>query len=190
MPSANDAFIALANLLNRPLPLAFLTGDLSGTNRTYDLIINLLKAKRSRLHAHLFGPVREGGLSLNPEEVLEPAVRTLFLNGCCDEQGPPTPTTAVSSIRSGFASFSFSSPAGPKSPPGTAGSGKPPKPAAAAKGLSLPLVQRLWDVIVFDGDAAIIRACVGVLAAKESALYGTKEDVLGVLGWNLSLIHI
>ena len=177
MPSTNDAFIALANLLNRPLPLAFLTGDPSGTNKTYDLILNLLKTKRPKLYQHLFGPVADGGLAMNPEELLEPMIRTFFLNGCCDEPATPTSTTTAS-IRSSFSSFSFSSPASPKSP-------QPSK--SGARGLSLPLVQRIWDVIVFDGDAAIIRACVGILAAKESALYGKKDEVLSILGWEGSL---
>ena len=177
MPSANDAFTVLANILNRPLPLAFLTGDPSGTSKTYDLILNLLHTKRPKLYSHLFGPIAEGGLAMTPEELLEPMIRTLFLNGCCDEPTPPTPTTTAS-LRSNFPSFSFSSPTSPSSP-------KTPK--SGARGLSLPLVQRLWDVIVFDGDAAIIRACVGILAAKESALYGSKDEVLAILGWAGSL---
>ena len=177
MPSANDAFIALANILNRPLPLAFLTGDPSGTNKTYDLILNLLNTKRPKLYQHLFGPIADGGLAMTPEELLEPMIRTLFLNGCCDEPAPPTPTTAAS-IRSNFPSFSFTSPTSPKTPK---------TPRSPTRGLSLSLIQRLWDVIVFDGDAAIIRACVGILAAKESTLYGSKDEILAILGWNGSL---
>ena len=179
MPSTSDAFTALANILNRPLLLAFLTGDSSGTSRTYDLILDLLNTKRPRLYQHLFGTVAEGGLAMTPEELLEPMIRTLFLNGCCDEPTPATPSTGAS-IKSPFSSFSFSNSTSPRSP-------KFPKPTTAARGLSLPLVQRLWDVIVFDGDAAIIRACVGILAAKESTLYGKKEEVLAVLGWEGSL---
>ena len=174
MPSASDAFTALANMLNRPLPLAFLTGDPSGTNKTYDLILNLLRVKRPKLHQHMFGRIADGGLAMTPEELLEPMIRTFFLEGCCDEPLPPTPNTTAS-IKSPFSTFSFSSSTSPKSP------------KSSARGLSLPLVQRLWDVIVFDGDAAIIRACVGILAAKESALYGKKEDVLTILGWGGSL---
>jgi hypothetical protein len=185
MPTITDAFIALANFLNRPLPLAFLTGDPSGTGRTYALILNLLKTKRTRLYEHLFSTREEGGLELTPEEVFEPMIRTLFLNGCCDseESVPPTPMTAASVISSlpSFA-FTLSTPRSPKPP-------LSPRSAArnTAKGLSLPLVQRLWDIIVFDGDAAIIRACVGILAAKESALYGSRRDVMEILGWNGSL---
>ena len=187
MSSATEAFTSLANLLNRPLPLAFMTGDPSGTSRTYELILNLLETKRPRLHQHLFGSKEQGGLNLPPEEVFEPMIRTLFLNGCCDaeEPTPPTPMTAASIISS-FPSFSFTLPS-PRSPR------IPLSPTSAHKmsprGLSLPLVQRLWDVIVFDGDAAIIRTCAGILAANESALYGSAQEVLEVLGWNGALRH-
>ena len=163
MPSAADAFVALANLLNRPLPLAFLTGERAGMERTYELVGRLLKVKRPRLHARLFGSVSEGGLGLGMGEVLEPMVRTLFLNGCCAEPGRPARRGSVSS---------------------NAGSAAPAVPSSSSGSVSLALAQRLWDVLVFDGDAAIIRACVGVLAAEESALYGGREEVLGLLGWN------
>lgn len=171
MPCAADAFVALANLLNRPLPLAFLTGDAAGTTRTYELVLRLLLVKRPKLHARLFGEVEEGGLGLRPAEVLEPMVRTMFLNGCCAEQRVATPPVRDGSATSLQASSTV-----------TNSAGQPP--SFSSHGVSLALVQRLWDVIVFDGDAAMIRACVGVLAAEESALYGSREEVLAVLGWN------
>ena len=37
--------------------------------------------------------------------------------------------------------------------------------------------------MVFDGDGVIIRTAVAVLGALEGKLYGSKEEVLGVLGW-------
>ena len=49
--------------------------------------------------------------------------------------------------------------------------------------LSLELASRIWDVMVFDGDAMVIRSCVAVLACLEAGLYGGREDVLAVLGW-------
>lgn len=173
MPSTSDAFTCLANLLNRPLPLAFLTGDPNGTSKTYDLTLKLLESKRPKLHSHLFGPESAGGLALDPAEIFEPMIRTLFLHGCCSDPAPPktsTPLTASFNTAS-FPSPSLTSPGPSKSP-------------STSLGLSLQLVQRLWDIISFDGDAAIIRTCGGILAAKESALYGTREEVLRVLGWN------
>lgn len=29
----------------------------------------------------------------------------------------------------------------------------------------------------------VIRSCVGILSCLESSLYGSREDVLGLLGW-------
>ena len=196
LSSINEAFIALANYLNRPLPLAFLIGDRSGMARTYELILNLLRSKRPRLHEHLFESMKAGNLGLTPDEVFEPMIRTLFLNGCCDADDPavpPTPMTAAA-VKSTFPSFQFTLPT-PRSPSIPMSPRTPNMPgfsfrgvtASSSQGLSLPLVQRLWDVIVFDGDAAIIRACVGILAAKESALYGSKESVMKILGWNGAL---
>ena len=41
----------------------------------------------------------------------------------------------------------------------------------------------MWDVIVFDGDAAVVRTVVGILGRLEGRLYGSRAEVLGVLGW-------
>ncbi|MCJ1464087.1 hypothetical protein MMC07_002699 [Pseudocyphellaria aurata] len=78
LPTPATTFIALANLLNRPLPLAFLTGDPTSTEKAYRLTCSLLARKLPRLHAHLFSPAPDG-LGLSAAEVLEPMIRTLFL---------------------------------------------------------------------------------------------------------------
>ena len=49
--------------------------------------------------------------------------------------------------------------------------------------LAIDTTSRMWDVYVFEEDRALIRGAVGTLAALESRLYGTKEEVLSVLGW-------
>ena len=36
---------------------------------------------------------------------------------------------------------------------------------------------------MFDGDAMIIRTCVGILTCLESSLYGSRKEVLDLLGW-------
>ena len=163
LPTPAEAFICLANLLNRPLPLAFLTGDPAGEAKAYKLVIKLLGRKFPRLCEHLFGSQQDqqtggesGGnddgaatsnvdgstasrsrsLNLHPADILEPMLRTLFLgpgSGCC--------------------------------------------------GIGLDVAARVWDVIVFDGDAAVIRTAVAVLGRLEARLYGSREEVLGVLGW-------
>ena len=74
----SDTFSCLCNLLNRPIPLAFLTGDPSATAKAYQLTDGLLLHKFPRLHTHLFSPPPHG-LGLTAHEVLEPMMRTLFL---------------------------------------------------------------------------------------------------------------
>jgi len=48
----------------------------------------------------------------------------------------------------------------------------------------LDIVSRLWDVFAFEGDAFIIRAAIAVLIVLEGRLYGTKDEVVSLLGWN------
>ena len=128
LPSPSSTFLNLANLLNRPLPLAFLTSSPPATKKAFSLTLTLLSHKLPRLHYHLFSV-----LGLGADEVLEPMMRTLFL-------GP-------------------------------------------GGGVGVEIAVRLWDVMVFDGDSAIIRTAVAVLAALESRLYVGKEEVLDLLGW-------
>ncbi|KAK8218412.1 hypothetical protein IWZ00DRAFT_433389 [Phyllosticta capitalensis] len=124
--SPSDAFIALANILNRPLPMAFLVHDTNAMRRAHDLVLRTLAYKLPRLHTHLTKT-----LALAPEEFLDPIFRTLF---CC-------------------------------------------------RGAGLDIASRIWDVYVFEGDKALVRAAVGVLDALESRLYGEKQEVLELLGW-------
>lgn len=167
------AFTALANLLNRPVPLAFLTGDPAGTQRTYDLVLRLLAQKRPKLFKHLFGAVADGGLALTADEILEPMLRPLFLLGC----GSPASASGTPSSSPNAPTRSVSAPSSRRNST-TANAA-----TTRSAGISLPLALRLWDIIVFDGDSAIIRTCMGLLAARESALYGEREEVLAILGW-------
>jgi hypothetical protein len=76
-----DAFILLANSLNRPLPLAFQIDDASTTGRTYNHAVSTLGIKYPRLHEYLFGSREQGGLGFRAEEIFEPMLRTVFSNG-------------------------------------------------------------------------------------------------------------
>lgn len=69
-----DAFVALANLLNRPLPLAFLVHDTAAMQRSYELVLSTLKYKFTRLHDHLTNPAT----GVSAEEFLDPMFRCLF----------------------------------------------------------------------------------------------------------------
>lgn len=49
--------------------------------------------------------------------------------------------------------------------------------------LSLDNATRLWDIMVFEGDAVLVRAAVAYLMALESKLFGceTAGEVYGVV---------
>ncbi|TKA71880.1 hypothetical protein B0A55_06334 [Friedmanniomyces simplex] len=123
---AGDAFVVLANLLSRPLPLAFLIHDKAGMNSAYDLVLSTLKYKCTKLHSHLTSSVTD----LQPEEYLAPIFRCLFAYNLPPEH-----------------------------------------------------VSRVWDIYAFEGDKVLVRAAVAVLGRLESRLYGSKEEVLELLGW-------
>ena len=130
LPAA-EAFVLLANMLNRPLPLAFLVHDEAAMQQTYEITLQTLKYKCSRLHDHL----TSAALDLKPEEYLDPIYRCLF-----------------------------------------------------AYNLPHEYVARIWDIFVFEGDKALIRAAVAILSHLESKLYGSREEVLQLIGW-MNLEH-
>lgn len=66
----------MANALNRPLPLAFLTYDRPAIARTYGLASATLRYKFPRLYSHLYETAQ-----LTDEEVWGPMFRSLFTNG-------------------------------------------------------------------------------------------------------------
>ncbi|EME39561.1 hypothetical protein DOTSEDRAFT_75278 [Dothistroma septosporum NZE10] len=121
-----EAFVFLANMLNRPVPLAFLVHDQAAMARAYDLTLSTLKYKYTKLHDHLTNPI----VGLRPEEFLDPIFRCLF-----------------------------------------------------AYNMSHEHVSRIWDVFVFEGDRALIRAAVAVLGTLESKLYGSRQEILKHIGW-------
>jgi hypothetical protein len=125
--SPSSAFIALANMLNRPLALAFLINDQATVSRIYSTILSTLQYKMPRLHDHLTSP--ETGFS-GPEEWLHPFLATL-----------------------------------------------------GSQLLTPDSCSRIWDIAVFEGDKTFVRAAVGVLALLESSLYGTREELLAMVGW-------
>ena len=126
---APEAFVALANMLNRPTPLSFLINDKAGMQCAYDLVLSTLKYKCTGLHSHL----TSAATGFKPEEYLDPIFRCLFAYNLPPEH-----------------------------------------------------VSRVWDIFVFEGDKALIRAAVAVLCRLEAKLYGTREEVLRILSWHNS----
>jgi hypothetical protein len=127
MPPAN-AFCVLANLLNRPIPLSFHTGDASGKHQTYALTFDTLQKKLPLLYKHFM------------DVDVPPEVFDMFYLGM-------------------FA--------------GGKGEG--------GLGLGVDAACRVLDVYVFENDRALVRGCVAVLSLLEHALYGSCEEVVGVL---------
>lgn len=81
IPGPSEAFIFLANCMNRTMPLAFQTGDIEATSRTYAKVKSTLDIKFPKLHAYLFNEEEQGGLGFSGEEMFETMFRTLFANG-------------------------------------------------------------------------------------------------------------
>ncbi len=81
LPAPVDVFILLANCLNGPLALAFLTNDPSSTSKALQHAYSTLLYKFPRLHNYLFRPLQDGGLEMHPAEIFEAMFRTLLTNG-------------------------------------------------------------------------------------------------------------
>ncbi|WYZ42339.1 hypothetical protein EsH8_VI_000038 [Colletotrichum jinshuiense] len=60
LPSPSATFIALANVLNRPLPLSFYAEDPGAKASAYNLVMQTLGAKSSQLKEHLTKDIAEG----------------------------------------------------------------------------------------------------------------------------------
>jgi Rab-GTPase-TBC domain len=78
---APNAFTTLANLLNRPIPSAFLTSNAVAIPKIHNLVLDALSYKYPALHIHLTSP----NLALPPAEYLDPMLRSLF---CSSKFGP------------------------------------------------------------------------------------------------------
>ena len=170
LPSAQAAFTTLSNLLNRPLTLAFLTGDPASTNKAYNLTLSLLAVKYPRLHSHLFG--------MRSPDPATPLPMGSAVNGQTNlASSPPSQSHSQEVAASSSASSLQLDPAlilepmyrtlflGPRG------------------GLGLDIAARVWDVVLFDGDTAIIRTAVALLGSLEGKLYGDRASVLKVMGW-------
>ncbi|TDZ13900.1 TBC domain-containing protein [Colletotrichum orbiculare MAFF 240422] len=60
LPSPSATFVALANVLNRPLPLSFYADDPGAKASAYNLVMQTLGAKSSQLHDHLTKDISQG----------------------------------------------------------------------------------------------------------------------------------
>ncbi|KAK9419602.1 putative Rab-GTPase-TBC domain-containing protein [Seiridium unicorne] len=74
LPSPTMAFIALANVLNRPLPLSFYASDNGAKASAYNLLLQTLSTKAPQLHKHLTSTA----LAIEPEDYLLSIFTALF----------------------------------------------------------------------------------------------------------------
>jgi hypothetical protein len=111
--NATDSFIALANLLNRPIALALLANDALRLHTAYANTIKLIHIQMPDLHSHFLEK-----LAMPPSTFLQMWFESL-----------------------------------------------------GTQGLSIDAASRLWDVIVMEGDRALVRAAVAWLKCLEPELY-------------------
>lgn len=79
MPTPARTFVTLCNILNRPLPHAFITQDPSAKCKYLNLAMTTLKAKIPTLSLHMNSPERPTiALSLQPDVYLDETFTSLF----------------------------------------------------------------------------------------------------------------
>ncbi|KAF4460582.1 Rab6 GTPase activating GAP [Fusarium albosuccineum] len=74
LPNAGSAFVALANVLNRPLPLSFYACDPGAQASAFNLVLQTLSLKSAHLHEHLTKKVADAKL----EESLSDLLTAMF----------------------------------------------------------------------------------------------------------------
>lgn len=74
MPTPETVFIALANILNRPLPLSFHASDQGAQASAHNLVLQTLGLKSPRLHEHLTKKIP----GTRPEEYLSGLFTSIF----------------------------------------------------------------------------------------------------------------
>ncbi|KKF93439.1 TBC1 domain family member 12 [Ceratocystis platani] len=80
LPNITDAFIALANVLNRPLPLSFFTHDEGAKSSAYNLVLKTLKDRSRPLYDHINALSSAASTSQTPDGTTLPSGPDVFLN--------------------------------------------------------------------------------------------------------------
>lgn len=75
LPTPTDAFISLANVLNRGLPVSFFSHDVGGKTSAYNLLLQNLAQKSPTLHEHLTTKIPSGS---DLDRYLNPIFTGLF----------------------------------------------------------------------------------------------------------------
>lgn len=56
--------------------------------------------------------------------------------------------------------------------------------------LRVDVINRVWDIMMFEGDAFLLRAALGTISIVEHRLYGSSAEVLQELGWNAPVLEV
>lgn len=56
------------------------------------------------------------------------------------------------------------------------------------KHLRIDVINRIWDIMIFEGDGFLLRAALGIISSVEHRLYGSTTEVLEELGWTAPIV--
>lgn len=167
--SAEDAFITLANVLSRPLPLAFLTNDKAGINKWITAAMTAMKTSLPTLYDHLLS--EKTSVTIQSKE-------------------PQSDERSVHTSRASSPAIDSVAGSRPSSRDGPTSSQEikakefiaPMLSTMFTAHLDLDTLSRIWDIYVFESDGFLVRAFVRLCARVESSLYGSRNEILAVLG--------
>jgi len=171
--SVSDAFIALANLLNRHLPQAFLTSDTASIAKWCASILCTLERKSTTLYGRFMD------LQSVSEMTVPSRVDSVLSSPALDLKSPDETCSQLQS----HSNRNSIAPA-LKLGPGEEVFGVL-LTSLFSVNLTLEATCRLWDIYVFEGDRFLVRALVGILITAQTSLSGLDRDGLRhVLGTN------
>src|ERR1700760_1777363 len=145
----------MANILHRPLPAALLSGtDPATVTLSTSLVLATLRYNLANLSAHLDATVQ--GRTVHHADRLdvhdwEVIARPISPASIMVEEEKTLESLVIPVLRA---------------------------VASCSPRVGIEISARIWDVVVFEGDAALIRAAVAVLAKLESRLYGDRLEIL------------
>jgi TBC1 domain family member 14 len=55
--------------------------------------------------------------------------------------------------------------------------------------LRIDVINRVWDIMIFEGDGFLLRVALGIISTLEHRLYGSTAEILKELGWNAPTVE-
>jgi hypothetical protein len=150
-------FITLANILHRPLPAALLAGtDMATLTMSTNLVLATLRYQLPNLYSHLDVTIQGHRVNHADQLPCHDGGHIIARPTTPLSEEDPTPEITLSSvILPILKAITISS-----------------------SRINIEVAARIWDVAVFEGDSALIRATVAVLAKLEGKLYGDRATIL------------